>query len=211
MTAERASHREIAVSEMGSIEKRVLQSRSWAAFSTRLVAPWVLRTAELPTTAEVLEVGSGGGGNVEVFARTFPGWRITASDYDPEMVALARRRLSLLGDRVSVAQADATSLTFPAQSFDLVVSIGVWHHVGDWRRALAEAARVLRPGGRLLLADLLAGFFPGPMKMLFPPETAYRIEELRDALGSAGFARWRIRPVGNLAYRLVSQTPEMPS
>lgn len=192
--------------EMAGIEKRVLASRGWAAFSTRLVAPWVLRVAELPVHAEVLEVGSGGGGNVEVFARRFPGWRITASDYDSGMVALARHRLEPLADRVSVAQADATSLAFPQESFDLVISIGVWHHVGDWGEALAETARVLRPGGYLVLADLLEGFFLGPMKKLFPPEMPYRLSDVRDALGPAGFARWRVRPLGRLAYLLVAQT-----
>ncbi len=192
--------------EMHGVEKRVLASRAWAAFSTRVVAPWVLRAGQLPAEADVLEVGSGGGGNVEVFTRRFPGWRITASDYDPDMVDLARRRLEPLGERVTVSQADASSLAFPDATFDLVISIGVWHHVGDWRKALAECARVLRPGGRLLLADLLAGFFPGPMKKLFPPQAPYRFTELRDALGPAGFARWRIRPLGGVGYRLLAET-----
>lgn len=192
---------------MEGFEKRVLASRAWAEFSTKVVAPWVLRAGSLPADADVLEVGSGGGGNVEVFARRFPGWRITASDYDPDMVALANRRLEPLGDHVTtVTQADAGALSFPEASFDLVISIGVWHHVGDWRKATAEAARVLRPGGSLLLADLLRGFFPGPMRKLFPPEAAYTITQLRDALQPAGFDRWRIRPLDGLAYRLLACT-----
>jgi SAM-dependent methyltransferase len=193
--------------EMQGIEKRVLASRVWAGFSTRVVAPWVLRVGSLPAVADVLEVGSGGGGNVEVFARRFPGWRIRASDYDPDMVALARRRLEPWGERVTVTQADASSLAFPDGSFDVVVSIGAWHHVGDWRKATAETARVLRPGGSLLLADLLSGFFPGPMRKLFPPEAPYRVGELRESLEPAGFERWRIRPLAGLAYRLLAQTP----
>jgi ubiquinone/menaquinone biosynthesis C-methylase UbiE len=193
--------------EMQGIEKRVLASRAWAAFSTRVVAPWVLRVGALPAEADVLEVGSGGGGNVEVFARRFPSWRITASDYDPEMVALASGRLKPLGERVTVTQADASSLVFPDGSFDVVVSIGVWHHVGDWRKATAETARVLRPGGHLVLADLLSGFFPGPMRKLFPPEAPYRVGEMRESLEAAGFERWRIRPLSGLAYRLLAETP----
>ncbi len=193
--------------EMQGIEKRVLASRAWAAFSTRVVAPWVLRVGPLAGDADVLEVGSGGGGNVEVFARRFPGWHITASDYDPDMVALASRHLEPLRERVTVTEADAGSLTFPDASFDLVISIGVWHHVGNWRKALAETARVLRPGGRLVLADLLSGFFPGPVKKLFPPEAPYRVDALREALAPAGFDRWRIRPLAGIAYRLLAETP----
>lgn len=197
--------------EMQAIEKAVMSSRRWKAFSTGIIAPWVLRVARLPEAADVLEVGSGGGGNVEVFARRFPGWRITASDYDPDMVALARERLASATDRVSVERADATSLAFPDATFDLVISIGVWHHVGDWRKAIAEAARVLCPGGQLLLADLLAGFFPGPVKRLFPPEAAYTIDDLREELAPAGFTRWRLRPIGRFAYRLAAQTPAVGS
>jgi SAM-dependent methyltransferase len=192
---------------MHGIEKTVLSSRGWSAFSTRVIAPWVLRVTDLPEEAEVLEVGSGGGGNVEVFARRFPRWRITASDYDPDMVSLARRRLAPLGERVAVTQADATSLAFPDASFDLIIAIGVWHHVGDWHKAFAECARALRPGGRLVLADLLAGFFPGPMKKLFPPETPYRLSEVRAVVRQSGFARWRIRPFARIAYRLVAEAP----
>jgi SAM-dependent methyltransferase len=192
--------------EMEGIEKRVLASRAWAEFSTKVVAPWVLRAGPLPAEADVLEVGSGGGGNVEVFARRFSGWRLTASDYDPDMVAIAKQRLEPLGDRVTVTQADAGALSFPEASFDLVISIGVWHHVGDWRKATAEAARVLRPGGTLLLTDLLRGFFPGPMRKLFPPEAPYTITQLREAMWPAGFDRWRIRPLDGLAYRLLART-----
>lgn len=195
---------------MGGVEKAVLSSRGWRAFSTRIVAPWVLRVATYPDEADVLEVGSGGGGNVEVFARRFPRWRITASDYDPDMVALARRRLESLGERITVTQADATSLSFPDASFDLLISIGVWHHVGDWRKALAECARVLRPARRLVLADLLEGFFPGPVRKLFPPSTPYGLGELRAVLPEAGFPRWVIRSLDGLVYRLVAETPGNP-
>lgn len=191
---------------MQGFEKLVLGSWAWAAFSTRVVAPWVLRTGELPAQADVLEVGSGGGGNAEVFAERFPNWRITASDYDPDMVVLARERLERYGKRVHVTQADASSLGFPDQSFDLVISVGVWHHVGDWPKALAETARVLRPSGKLILVDLLRGFFPGPVKRLFPPHTLYGLGELRQSLVQAGFVRWRLRTLDGIAYRLLAQT-----
>lgn len=70
--------------EMEGIERAVLSSAGWKALSTHVIAPWALRVAPLPDAVDVLEVGSGGGGNVEAFARQFPQWRITASDFDPE-------------------------------------------------------------------------------------------------------------------------------
>jgi ubiquinone/menaquinone biosynthesis C-methylase UbiE len=88
--------------------------------------------------------------------RRFPEVRLTATDYDDSMVEDARIRLREFGDRVDVQQADATRLPFPDDSFDAVVSFIMLHHVIDWEKAVAEAARVLRPGGRLLGFDLLA-------------------------------------------------------
>jgi ubiquinone/menaquinone biosynthesis C-methylase UbiE len=73
------------------------------------------------------------------------------------MVAVAARTLASFGARASARQADATALPFADASFDTVVSFLMLHHVIEWERALAEAARVLRPGGLLLGYDLLDG------------------------------------------------------
>jgi SAM-dependent methyltransferase len=62
-----------------------------------------------------------------------------------------------VADRVALATADMTSLPFPAATFDVVVSSIAIHNIRGLRRrliAIDEAVRVLRPGGRLLLADL---------------------------------------------------------
>lgn len=192
--------------ELQRLERRVLQSGLWKTLTQRLTLPWALRIAPLPTDADVLEVGSGGGFNAEVFLQRFPGWRFTASDYDPEMVTLTRTRLGRYGSRLRVEQADATTLAFPDASFDVMISMFVWHHVGDWRKALAESARVLRPGGKLLLVDLTSAFFPPPVAKLFPPMSHYSIRDVRIAIPKAGFARWRISSIGPFLYRALAQT-----
>ncbi len=191
--------------EMEGLEKRVLRSGMWKSLTQKAILPWILRFADLPEDARALEVGSGGGFNAEVLLERFPDWRLTASDYDPEMVDLARRRLARFSDRANVEQADATSLAFPGGIFDVVIAIFVWHHVGDWREATAEVARVLRPGGTLLLVDLAAGFFPAPVAKLFPPTTRYRVSEVRDAFAGAGFSKWKIAPAGPLLYRALAR------
>ncbi len=191
--------------EMEGLEKLVLKSRFWKGLTQRLTLPWILRFANFPAKAQVLEVGSGGGFNAEVLIHRFPGWNLTASDYDSEMVAIARQRLERFSDHVDVQQADATALRFETAAFDIVIAIFVWHHVGDWRAATAEVARVLKPGGRFLLVDLTAGFFPGPVAKLFPPATRYRSSEVRSAFADAGFSRWKIRTVGPLLYRAIAR------
>jgi SAM-dependent methyltransferase len=70
-------------------------------------------------------------------------------------------------------------------------------------KATAEAARVLRPGGSLVLVDLLDPVFAGPLGKLFPPHGTYGFDDLRRALGKAGFARSRYRG-RRLWYRLAA-------
>jgi len=81
--------------------------------------------------------------------------RIVGLDSSEDMLALARARTEREGvaDRVELRRGDATRLDFPAGSFDFVTAVQVYLYVPDVERALGEAARVLRPGGRLAVVD----------------------------------------------------------
>lgn len=98
----------------------------------------------------VLEVAVGTGRNFPFYP---PGVRLTAVDFSPAMLAVARRRAVDLGLDVQLQEADAGALPFAAAAFDTVVCTLSLCSIPDDRRALAEMARVLRPGGRLLLLD----------------------------------------------------------
>ena len=95
----------------------------------------------------VLEVGCGLGSDLIRFARA--GARVTGVDLTPKSVELVKRRLSLEGLEGDIRVADAERLPFPDASFDRVYSWGVLHHTPDTGRAVREAIRVLRPGGRI--------------------------------------------------------------
>jgi len=192
---------------MDKAEKRVMRSNVWRVLTQRTVLPWILRFDDLPMVADVLEVGAGAGFSAERLLDRFPGWTMSVTDYDPEMVAQAHARLERFGARATCEVVDATKLPFEDGSFDRVLSLGVWHAVGEWERALAETRRVLKPGGHLVLVDLLAGFFRGPVAKMFPPERTYSMGELRSALADAGFARFRLRAAGSLWYRVVAEAP----
>ncbi len=192
---------------MRPVEKMALRSPAWGALARRVVLPWILRFADLPGRAEVLEVGSGAGFAAEALLERFPDWRIVATDHDPDMVELTRARLDRFGERARVERADAGALPYPERSFDLVISILVWHHVEAWERATAEAARVLRPGGRLLLVDVVLPRFAGPLARRRWLHATYTLPELQAALAAAGFARLR-RAGSVLWYRVLAEVPE---
>jgi ArsR family transcriptional regulator len=77
-----------------------------------------------------------------------------AVDSSPEMLEVARARLSGF-DNVQIVQGRIEELPLAAASLDLALVVHLLHHVADPSAALAEVARVLRPGGRLVVADVL--------------------------------------------------------
>jgi ubiquinone/menaquinone biosynthesis C-methylase UbiE len=84
-----------------------------------------------------------------------PAGRVIGVDESPEMLEAARARIAREGltDRVEVRQGEAGRLDFPSGLFDFVTGVQVYLYVADVAGALAEAARVLRPGGRLAVVD----------------------------------------------------------
>jgi arsenite methyltransferase len=84
-----------------------------------------------------------------------PGGHILGLDESPEMLEAARARIMRegLSDRVEVREGDAARLALPAAVFDFVTAAQVYLYVPDVEGALAEARRVLRPGGRLAVVD----------------------------------------------------------
>jgi SAM-dependent methyltransferase len=94
--------------------------------------------------------------------------------------------------RPQFARADVTSLPFAADTFDLVLLLDVLEHVEDERAALAEAGRVLRPGGSLLLTVPALKRLWSQRDELAGHVRRYELPELNDALALAGFSVERI-------------------
>ncbi len=112
---------------------------------------WI-RELNLAPGERCLDVGCGAG----ILSSTLASWdyQVDAIDLAPNMLELARSEAERhgVGDRVSTALGDVHRLQFPANSFGLVVALGVLPWVDDPRRALEEMARVLRPGGYLIVS-----------------------------------------------------------
>jgi ubiquinone/menaquinone biosynthesis C-methylase UbiE len=98
----------------------------------------------------VLEIAVGTGRNFPYYPA---GIRLTGIEISEEMLALARARAAELGREIDLRLGDAQSLDFPDASFDTVVCTFSLCSIPDDAKAVAEARRVLRPGGRLLLIE----------------------------------------------------------
>ena len=146
---------------MSKVEQVWCRSLPWRAFTRRVVFPWAIGRDEL--RGDVLELGSGSGAMAVELLERYPTIRLTATDVDPAMRAAAAARLAPYGARADVREADATALPFADATFDAVVSFIMLHHVIDWEKAVAEIARVLRPGGVFTGYDLVAS---GPTRLL---------------------------------------------
>ena len=104
---------------------------------------------------DVLDIGSGPGFLAGEMAEAVgPGGSVRGIDPSDAMLSLARRRRPAAGSApVEFVPGQATELPFPDSAFDAVTSTQVYEYVDDMRTALAEAYRVLRPNGQLLVLD----------------------------------------------------------
>jgi ubiquinone/menaquinone biosynthesis C-methylase UbiE len=141
------------------------------------LARWTLRglyrhvaedvAAIAPPSATVLDVGTGPGRLLHELAERRPDLALTGMDPSPDMIRLAEQTLlaehALLAEyaqttrepahRIRFQVADVAALPCPDASVDLIVSTLSLHHWPDTKAATAELARVLRPGGRVMIYD----------------------------------------------------------
>lgn len=110
---------------------------------------WVCSRA----SGQVLEVAVGTGLNLPLYPE---GVRLTGIDLSDQMLAIARERAATLGRDVDLRQGNAHQLPFDDAALDTVVCTFSLCAIPDVWRAVSEMRRVLRPGGRLLLADHVA-------------------------------------------------------
>ncbi|MGD2269758.1 MAG: methyltransferase domain-containing protein [Desulfobacterales bacterium] len=103
----------------------------------------------------ILDIGCGGGVDT-IFAAmmTGPGGKVVGIEQVSEMIERARENLSLTDFKnVTLKEGSAENLPFSDQEFDVVISNGVFNLVPDKAKALSEVYRVLKPNGRLMIAD----------------------------------------------------------
>jgi ubiquinone/menaquinone biosynthesis C-methylase UbiE len=106
---------------------------------------WACARAE----GDVLELAVGTGLNLPLYRSDV---RLTGIEFSPAMLALAKRRAAELDREIDLRLGDAEALEFEDASFDTVICTYALCTIPDDRKAVSEASRVLRPGGKLVLA-----------------------------------------------------------
>ncbi len=103
-----------------------------------------------------LEIGCGRGVGVEILLDRFEVREVDAFDLDLLMIEAARRRLAKKYplDCVRLNVGDASAIPHQDATFDAVFDFGAIHHIPDWRAAVREVRRVLRPGGQFYFMEV---------------------------------------------------------
>lgn len=133
----------------------------------------------------VIEAGIGTGANLRYYPESV---ELTGVDASPPMLAQAVRRAAALDRQVTLRQGDADALPVEDGSADTVVATLLLCSVPDVPTTLAEFARVLRPGGRLLLLDHVASSW-APVR---------GFQAVADRVTASAGERWRRRPLDDL-------------
>jgi len=165
------------------------------------IEPWIPRFADFEGARgkRLLEIGIGLGTDLVRFGRA--GAQLTGVDLTERSIELVARRLELEGLQSDLRVADAERLPFADDSFDRVYSWGVLHHTPDTARAVREAVRVLRPGGRLCLmlygrrSWVYAGFWIRFALLRARPwrTPAWVMANHNESQGTKAFSRRRMR------------------
>jgi SAM-dependent methyltransferase len=170
VAARRASQRQ--PSPMPYSLRWVLYLPRWPLSARRL-----RRILEPRPGERMLEIGPGVGIYAVPTASALGGGSLDALDVQPEMLAVLERRARAAGVRnIVAAEGDAQRLSYADATFDAAYLIGVLGEIPDPDAALRELRRVLKPGGRLVVGEVL----------VLDPD-AVRLPTLQDAAARAGF------------------------
>src|SRR5579884_1174521 len=169
--------RRLADAVAGEMERHYSPGRTWEAVARAFVG--------LVALGDVLDAGAGDGAIAELLAPRAR--RITCLDRNARMVAAARMRLARASN-VDVVRGDVTAIPAADAAFDQVLLLNVLTSVATPAAALAEVARVLRPGGQLVLVTLDAHTHATVTAAYGHVHAGFRPAALRRMLARAGLA-----------------------
>lgn len=154
---------------------------------------WGLGHLADPVPEEIAELGCGSGQNIAVLLAKYPKARVTAVDRSVFLVekATGRNREAIIEGRCIVERGDVSDLKLEENRYDLAVAFEAVYTWPDLTGCFKQAARVLRPGGRILIVNETDG--SDAVKIRYEKNnedmTCYTKEEIHSALAAAGFSQ----------------------
>jgi ubiquinone/menaquinone biosynthesis C-methylase UbiE len=139
--------------KLNAVEKLTMNNPVRAALQRHYEAGLLERLGGRLDGGDALEIGCGRGVGIGIVLDRFGAARVDGFDLDADMVERARRRWNA-DERVRLWVGDATAIEAGDAAYDAVFDFGIVHHVPDWRAAVAEVRRVLRPGGRFYFEEV---------------------------------------------------------
>jgi ubiquinone/menaquinone biosynthesis C-methylase UbiE len=155
----------------------------------RMEINWLKGRLPLRPGGVVLEAGCGRGAGASLILKEFrPSW-VHAMDLDAGMIRRARAYLSAEEQqRISLFAGDLSRLPVKSEACDAVFGFGVLHHCVDWRSAVDEIARVLKPGGAYIIEELYPPLYRNFITrhiLLHPAQDRFTSRDIKQALDEA--------------------------
>jgi len=152
--------------DLAAIKQR--QQATWASgdfavvgVTLQIVGEQLAEAADIHAGERVIDIAAGNGNATLAAARRFA--RVTSTDYVPALLEKGRARAAAEGLAIDFREADAEALPFADASFDVAVSTFGVMFAPDQKRAAAEMQRVVRPGGRIAMANWTPQGFLGQL------------------------------------------------
>lgn len=136
--------------------------------------------------AIILDAGCGSGYSTKLISKRYNPKELLGFDIMPEQIKLAKKRSLSAYFKIG----DITNIDSPSNKYNVVFVFGILHHVPEWKKAISEIFRVLKPEGKLLIEDINkngAEFFTKFIHFNHPKEARFDWSEFKRELNNVGF------------------------
>ena len=157
----------------------------------REISEFAFSCIDIGAEDEILDIGCGGGVNIEKFLRITLG-NVDGLDYSEVSVSesIKRNQAAIDDGRCKVIQADVTDMPIDDESYDLVTGFETIYFWPGIERCFAQVAKILKPGGTFMICNESDGMDPTSLKYekIIDGMKNHTVEEIASALKAAGFS-----------------------